>query len=163
MGCSGAGKSTLLDILASRAKSGKVTGSSSAVLRGGSSVVDILKVGAGIHKFGKDEYNDIGQLSGYVTQSDSFPGNLTVNEHISYTQRLLTGKHDQIKIDEILAILDLLGVKESRIGSKLQRGISGGEARRLSIAIGLLYSPAILFVDEPTTNLDSLAAFKCMK
>ncbi|KAI3994379.1 hypothetical protein MKX01_012636 [Papaver californicum] len=50
-------------------------------------------------------------------------------------------------------------VQATMIGDEGNRGISGGERRRVSIGIGIIHSPVILFLDEPTSGLDSTSAF----
>lgn len=59
-------------------------------------------------------------------------------------------------VGQVLRDLRLEGVRDSRIGGGLSRGISGGEQRRLSIATELLTCPRLLFADEPTTGLGEL-------
>ncbi|CAN0366473.1 unnamed protein product, partial [Hapterophycus canaliculatus] len=64
---------------------------------------------------------------------------------------------------QVLQQLGLEGIRNSRIGGGLSRGISGGEKRRLSIGTELLTRPALLFLDEPTTGLDSSTALRVMQ
>ena len=65
------------------------------------------------------------------------------------------------RVDQILAELELGKVANSRIGQDIDgaaTGISGGERRRVSVGIGLVTDAAVLFLDEPTTGLDSDSA-----
>eukprot|EP00123_Amoebidium_parasiticum_P011336 comp20656_c0_seq1/m.26804 comp20656_c0_seq1/g.26804 ORF comp20656_c0_seq1/g.26804 comp20656_c0_seq1/m.26804 type:complete len:826 (-) comp20656_c0_seq1:144-2621(-) len=159
IGPSGAGKSTLLDILANRSKQGEVTGKVLTHYVDGRPPTDMLQPGISSLPIG----GKFQQLSGYITQEDTFIPNLTVRETMQYAQALRGKKGDNKEIDRILMTLKLTKVANTRVGSQLDRGVSGGEARRLSIAVGLLISPGILFIDEPTTNLDSYAALKVMQ
>jgi len=67
----------------------------------------------------------------------------------------------QRRVEQILTELELQAVKHSRIGQDIDgasSGISGGERRRVSVGIGLVTDAAVLFLDEPTTGLDSDSA-----
>lgn len=63
-----------------------------------------------------------------------------------------------LRVENVILELGLKDVADSRIGNEMVRGISGGEKRRVSIASQLLTDPAVLFLDEPTTGLDSFNA-----
>lgn len=141
MGPSGAGKSTLLDVLSSR-----TTPSS------GSVTVPIAS-------------RDIKSISSYVEQSDSLLGVLTVRETIWYSAKLSlppsTSAQDiHDRVDLVLKDLGLTSVAHQRIGTPIQRGISGGQKRRVSIGCSLVTLPQILFLDEPTSGLDTFTALE---
>lgn len=63
-----------------------------------------------------------------------------------------------IQIDEILILLRLEKTKET-----LGNSLSGGELKRLSIALELLNNPPVLFLDEPTTGLDDMSSSQCVE
>lgn len=65
-------------------------------------------------------------------------------------------------MDDILTGLGLLQVGKNRIGTPIQRGISGGQKRRVTIGTSLVTLPAILFLDEPTSGLDSATSYEVM-
>ncbi|WWC58962.1 uncharacterized protein I303_101507 [Kwoniella dejecticola CBS 10117] len=145
MGASGAGKSTLLDILARKAKSGKVSG-------------DMYINGRTI----TDEAT-FRRVVGYVDQEDTLLSTLTVYEAVLYSAllRLPREMSHQAKVYRTLETMNelgILGIKDSRIGESGKRSISGGEKRRVSIACELVTGPSILFLDEPTSGLDSYNA-----
>ena len=147
LGPSGAGKTTLLDILAGRAPR-------THIIRG-----DIRINGQPIVS------SQIRRLSGYVTQDDVLPGSATVYEHLMFHAKLRlpanTSDTDVRKrVESTMQILGIEKLADSFIGDQFQRGISGGEKRRVSIATELLMSPGIMFLDEPTTGLDSTNAAK---
>ncbi|KAL6779155.1 hypothetical protein ACKKBF_B18545 [Auxenochlorella protothecoides x Auxenochlorella symbiontica] len=66
-------------------------------------------------------------------------------------------------VDDIIARLGLAKVRATRIGDKKTRGLSGGERKRLSIAVELIARPKLIFADEPTTGLDSFQAHKVVE
>ena len=55
----------------------------------------------------------------------------------------------------MLAALGLESCADTRAGNELFRGLSGGQRRRLSLAVALTKQPSVIFLDEPTTGLDS--------
>jgi len=140
MGASGAGKSTLL-----------------SVLNGMNMPYDgeVLINGISIHK----EKEKIKGLIGYVSQDDLLIEDLTVFNNLYYNAKLCFGNlaEEEIiqKVDNVLQNLGLYEIRNMKVGSPLNKKISGGQRKRLNISLELIREPAILFLDEPTSGLSS--------
>uniref|UniRef100_H9GM31 ATP binding cassette subfamily G member 5 n=1 Tax=Anolis carolinensis TaxID=28377 RepID=H9GM31_ANOCA len=98
----------------------------------------------------------------YVLQNETLLSYLTIEECLTYTALLALQKHSREfikkKVDAVMAELSLSHVANSVIGSRIFRGISDGERRRVSIAAQLLQDPKVMLLDEPTTGLDCMTA-----
>jgi len=141
-GPSGAGKSTLLEILAGVIPPSRVSG-------------EVLVNGQPINA------RCFRRLSGYVAQDEALFPLLTVKETLMYSARLrLPGSFHTAAaiVQELLKQLGLEHVANVRIGSESNRGISGGEKRRVSVGVDLVHDPGVLLIDEPTSGLDSASA-----
>lgn len=96
-------------------------------------------------------------MVGYVVQDDIYSGTLTVRENITFSANLrmsstVTLKRRQQRVEEVIQQLGLIECADTRMGTELERGVSGGERKRTCIAMELVLSPKILFLDEPTTG-----------
>ncbi|GMF26285.1 unnamed protein product [[Candida] boidinii] len=153
MGGSGAGKTTLLDILAGKNKSG---------IKSGDFYVNGEKIST------KSDLQHFQKSIGFVDQEDYLIPTLTVYETVlnSALLRLPRSMSNEVKKGKVLQILSelrILHIKDKLIGSDFERGISGGEKRRVAIACELVTSPSILFLDEPTSGLDSFNAYNVVE
>ncbi|PID28541.1 MAG: hypothetical protein CSB55_04205 [Candidatus Cloacimonadota bacterium] len=96
---------------------------------------------------------------GYVPQEDLIFPNLTVYENLLYRSRLSMPKisktHLDQKITNILTQTNLLHRKNSQVGDVKNKFLSGGERKRLNIAMELLFEPTVIICDEPTSGLSS--------
>ena len=146
LGSSGAGKTTLLDILAARNKSGRIDGKLYINNQESSRSSITLK-----------------SVSSYVVQEDEYIPTLSVYETLRYAQRMFLKNPSKDHIDILLEALRLSKVKDTIVGNADIRGVSGGQRRRLSIALGLLSNPSVLLLDEPTSGLDSPNALRVVK
>ncbi len=104
----------------------------------------------------------------YVPQDDIMHAELTVYQALQYTARLRlpsdsTDADIDARIKDVVARLGLEGTENVLIGSPDQKGISGGQRKRVNIAMELLTDPSVLFLDEPTSGLSSQDALKVMK
>lgn len=98
-------------------------------------------------------------LQAYVTQSDDLIGTLTVNETVYYSASLrLSSKIPRAEkkaiVESTIREMGLMDCRNTPVGNWHLRGLSGGERRRLSIALEILTRPRLLFLDEPTSGLD---------
>lgn len=140
MGASGAGKSTLL-----------------SVLNGTNNPYDgeVLINGISIHK----DKEKIKGLIGYVSQDDLLIEELTVFENLYFNARLcfdnLEDNEIVNRVDNVLRNLGLYEIRNMKVGSPLNKKISGGQRKRLNISLELIREPAIMFLDEPTSGLSS--------
>lgn len=98
-------------------------------------------------------------MQAYVTQQDDLIGTLTVRESVYYSASLRLP--DSMSRAERKAIsestIEEMGLQDcanTPIGNWHLRGLSGGEKRRVSIALEILTRPRVLFLDEPTSGLD---------
>eukprot|EP01135_Chromosphaera_perkinsii_P011292 Nk52_evm73s2367 gene=Nk52_evmTU73s2367 len=151
MGPSGAGKSTLLDVLAGRKTESKTSSIKGTILFNGAPRTGMLK-----------------KLSGYVEQEDILIGTLRVKDLLLYSAELTFPESTSFeeknnRVEELITLLDLNSCAEAIIGTDENRGISGGQAKRVCIAIELLHKPKILYLDEPTSGLDSNTSYEVMK
>ena len=94
----------------------------------------------------------------YVMQEDVMYDDLTPHELLLSTAKLAGIENPVARTDEIITMLGLDNCKNTRVGNVLSRGVSGGERKRTSIALELLTDPSVIFLDEPTTGLDSKSA-----
>lgn len=140
MGGSGAGKTTLLNVLAGLEKPSKG---------------DILINGLDIHK----DKEKIEGMIGYVAQDDILFEELTVYQNLFYNAKLCFGNLSDLEINkrviQTLKDLGLAEIKDIKVGNVLNKKISGGQRKRLNIALELIREPAIMFLDEPTSGLSS--------
>ncbi len=140
MGASGAGKTTLLNVLC-----GNETPS------GG----EVLINGVDLHK----NPDLVEGVIGYIPQDDLLIEELTVFQNLYYNAKLCFREKSEVEITELventLRNLGLYERKDLKVGSPLNKMISGGQRKRLNIALELIREPGILFVDEPTSGLSS--------
>lgn len=67
------------------------------------------------------------------------------------------------RVEEVIKDLRLTKCQNTRIGGSLFKGISGGERKRTNIGVELITDPQLIFLDEPTTGLDSYTAASVMQ
>ncbi|MFZ9027631.1 MAG: ATP-binding cassette domain-containing protein [Crocinitomicaceae bacterium] len=138
MGASGTGKSSLLNIMNGRVK----------------------PTFGDININGIDLFNDHRKLQGFIGnigQDDLLNEDLTVFENLYLSAKLslggLTNSQITKRVIQLLKQLGLYEIRYLRVGNELNKIISGGQRKRLNIAIELIREPSILFVDEPTSGL----------
>jgi ABC-type multidrug transport system ATPase subunit/ABC-type multidrug transport system permease subunit len=138
MGGSGTGKSTLLSLL-----NGTIPPDSGSITLNGRDISD----------------PKVKDLIGFVPQDDLLIEELTVYENLMFTARLcfadLSMEEISARVDTILRELGLESTKHLKVGSPIHKYISGGQRKRLNIALELIREPAVLFLDEPTSGLSS--------
>ena len=138
MGGSGTGKTTLLSLL-------------NGTLRPQQGTITING-----HDISEPEAKD---LIGFVPQDDLLIEELTVYENLWFTAKLcFEGMPDQEIDKRVMNTLKVLGLdaaKDLKVGSAINKFISGGQRKRLNIALELIREPAVLFLDEPTSGLSS--------
>ncbi|XP_061693183.1 ATP-binding cassette sub-family G member 8 isoform X2 [Syngnathoides biaculeatus] len=145
IGSSGCGKTSLLDIITCRDEGGSVT-SGQILINGRPNTAQLVK-----------------KSIAHVRQDDRLLPHLTVRETLAFVAKLRLPTHftqaqrDQ-RVDDVIAELRLRQCAHTRVGNDYVRGVSGGERRRVSIAVQLLWNPGILILDEPTSGLDSFTA-----
>lgn len=148
MGGSGVGKSTLLKLI-----SGNLTPQQGEILLNGKNINKLSKIEKGIF--------------GVMHQEESIVEELTVFENLLYSATLTIGNKTNAEIvnlvEEILFRLDLIDCQNNRVGSPGNRQLSGGQRKRLAIAMELIREPKILLVDEPTSGLSSSDSESVMK
>jgi len=141
MGGSGVGKSTLLNVL-----NGNLVPQSGQVLING---YDIYT-----------EKDKLDGVIGFVPQDDLLIEELTVFQNLYYNAKLCFSDYndEQIRnaVDLILEDLDLKETADLIVGNPLKKTISGGQRKRLNIALELIREPLVMFVDEPTSGLSSM-------
>ncbi|MEA1973300.1 MAG: ATP-binding cassette domain-containing protein, partial [Candidatus Cloacimonadota bacterium] len=140
MGKSGCGKSTLLKTF----------------------TAEVIPTYGHIDIDGNNYYKKIGYFSqyiGYVPQQDLLFPSLTVYENLLYRGQLKMPKfsksHLDTKINNVLSQLNLMHKKDNVIGDENTNILSGGERKRVNLALELLFEPILLIVDEPTSGLSS--------
>ncbi len=140
IGSSGVGKSTFLNLLSGKLKLDKG---------------NITINGYDLHK----HQDKLKGLIGYVPQDDLLIEELTVYENLYYNAKLsfadLTEEEIKQEVEKTLKDLNIYDIKDQKVGTVLNRNISGGQRKRLNIALELIREPAILFIDEPTSGLSS--------
>ena len=103
---------------------------------------------------------DFKKYVAYVQQDDVLFQTMSVRECLDFAARMRlppTADHDA-KVTELIESLKLEKAADTKIGGSLVKGVSGGERKRTSIGVELITDPNLIFLDEPTTGLDSFTA-----
>jgi ABC-type multidrug transport system ATPase subunit len=142
MGASGSGKTTLVNALAGISKPTE-----------GSVTIN----GYDLHD--KQNSDILEGVIGYIPQDDLLIEELTVFQNLYYNTKLCFKDKDDEEIIKLvhktLKDLGLFDKKDLKVGNPMNKTISGGQRKRLNIALELIREPSVLFVDEPTSGLSS--------
>ena len=141
MGPSGSGKTTLLDVLGDRLSTGVIEGE--------------IYVNGELR-----QVNTFRTISCYIPQEDSLMGSFTTLETLRFSAALslpsyVTAKAREQRVQDAIDDMGLRECQNTIVGDLFRKGLSGGQKRRLSIAIELLARPSIMLLDEPSSGLDS--------
>jgi len=143
LGVSGTGKSTLLNLL-----NGNLKPQRGNILINGYDINNVKNK------------NKLKGIIGYIPQDDLLIEELTVYQNLFYNARLCLSNLPVSRIKKIVSRimidLDLWESRDLKVGNPLDKVISGGQRKRINIALELVREPYILFVDEPTSGLSSV-------
>lgn len=143
LGVSGTGKSTLLNLL-----NGNIRPQSGEIYINGYDLNN------------PKESKKLKGIIGFVPQDDFLIEELTVYQNLYFSARLCLSNFSPARIKKIvnrlLSDLDLHDIRDLKVGSPLDKVISGGQRKRINIALELVREPSVLFVDEPTSGLSSI-------
>jgi len=144
MGPSGAGKTTFMNTLCGKATYGNMVGT--------------MRIN------GKETNpQELKEFMGFVPQDDIVHQDLTVREQIQFSVRLrgstdLSKRRIEFITEDVLNVMQIDHIQNSIVGSVENRGISGGQRKRVNIGLELAAEPTLLFLDEPTSGLDSTSS-----
>jgi ABC-type multidrug transport system ATPase subunit len=114
----------------------------------------------GYNLYSEEEKIHLKGVIGFVPQDDLLIEELTVWQNLYYSAKMCLDNLPESKllgvVNKTLAELDLEEIRNLKVGSSLNKVISGGQRKRLNIALELIREPTILFVDEPTSGLSSV-------
>lgn len=106
-------------------------------------------------------------ICGFVAQEDDLLPLLTVRESLMFSAKFQlkesSPKEREERVERLMQELGLVHVADNFVGDEEQRGISGGERKRVSIGIEMIHDPSILLLDEPTSGLDSTSALQVIE
>jgi ABC-type multidrug transport system ATPase subunit len=143
LGGSGVGKTTLLNVLSGNTKP---------------QIGEVLI--NGFNLYSEEGKIHLKGVIGFVPQDDLLIEELTVYQNLYYSARMCLDNLTEDKLVEVvnktLSELDLDEIRNLKVGNILNKIISGGQRKRLNIALELIREPTILFVDEPTSGLSSV-------
>lgn len=141
IGGSGAGKSTLFSVL-----TGDFALDKGEICINGNNLSENLEA--------------LKPIIGFIPQDDFLIEELTVFQNLYFNAKLCYSQLSQFQLIRIvlkvLRNIDLIDIKKLKVGSPLKKVISGGQRKRLNIALELIRKPYILFADEPTSGLSSM-------
>nr|KYP52347.1 ABC transporter G family member 23 [Cajanus cajan] len=107
------------------------------------------------------------KICGFVAQEDNLLPMLTVKETLLFSAKFrlkeMAPKDRELRVESLLQELGLFHVADSFVGDEENRGISGGERKRVSIGVDMIHNPPILLLDEPTSGLDSTSALQVIE
>lgn len=152
VGPSGTGKSTLLRIISGRVKESDFDPKSISI---------------------NDDHQHMSspallrKICGFVAQEDTLLPLLTVKETLMFSAKFrlkeMNAKEREARVESLMQDLGLVHVADSFVGDEENRGISGGERKRVSIGVDMIHDPSILLLDEPTSGLDSTSALQVIE
>lgn len=146
LGPSGAGKTSLLNVLTLNAMGGRSTGT--CVFNGHELTSKIFREHCCV-----------------VAQEDFHRPSLTARQTLTYASNFFikgTVEEKDAEVNKLLSKLGLMGCADTIVGNQFMPGMSGGQKKRLSVALALLKKPSVMLLDEPTSGLDAAASYHVM-
>ncbi|XP_075516140.1 ABC transporter G family member 23-like [Primulina tabacum] len=150
VGPSGTGKSTLLRIVSGRVNN-----------------IDFDPKSITLNDHAITSQVQLRKICGFVAQEDTLLPLLTVKETLVFSAKfrlkeMSVGERNE-RIEGLIQELGLMHVADSFVGDEENRGISGGERKRVSIGVDMIHDPPVLLLDEPTSGLDSSSALQVIE
>lgn len=107
------------------------------------------------------------KICGFVAQEDTLFPLLTVKETLMFSAKFrlkeMSARERDDRVEGLMQELGLIQVADGFVGDEENRGISGGERKRVSIGVDVIHDPPILLLDEPTSGLDSSSALQVIE
>ena len=156
------GQKTILDDCSGAVRGGQVCGVLGPSGSGKTTLLDALAGRIDGARKGRALTGDIAgcERCAYVQQEEALVGVLTTKETLHTAAALVGGAAARQRADALLDELGLTSCADVIVGTILLKGLSGGQKRRLSIAVELVAEPKTLLLDEPTSGLDSTASIE---